>query len=183
MILLSCHRPVWRCVEPTAISGHLTLRMSELFTPVPEYARPVWECWPAGPPDTLGAWIRLDTRRRGARLDLVRERACRRVHRDRPARHAYELDGRYITDEAGLYLALGEAVNGPGGYFGGCLDALVDCLLGTFGYTATATMLWRHAATACEHLSQALTPEGQAYDLFAEFLDVLAEGGIDVTLA
>ncbi|MEU0206036.1 barstar family protein [Streptomyces canus] len=155
----------------------------EQFTPVPEYARPIWERWLAGPPDTLGAWAGLDTRRRGAWHDLVRERGCRRVHRDRPAGHAYELDGRHITDEPGLYLALGEAVNGPGGYFGGCLAALDDCLGGTFGYTAPATLLWREAAIAREHLSRTLTPDGRPYDLFAEVLDVLAEGGIHVTLA
>lgn len=155
----------------------------ELFTPVPEYARPIWEQWLAGPPDTLGAWADLDTRRRGAWLDLVRERACRRSHRDRPIGHAYELDGRHITDEPGLYLALGEAVNGPGGYFGGCLAALDDCLRGTFGYTAPATLLWWNAVTAREHLSQTLTPDGQPYDLFSEVLDALAEGGMHVTLA
>ncbi|WP_330286803.1 barstar family protein [Streptomyces sp. NBC_00576] len=155
----------------------------ELFTPVPEYARPIWERWFAGPPDTLGAWAGLDTRRRGAWLDLVRERACRRTHHDRPADHAYELAGRPITDVPGLYLALGDAVNGPGGYFGGCLDALDDCLRGTFGYTAPATLLWREAATAREHLSRTLTPDGRPYNLFAELLDVLAEGGMHVTLA
>ncbi|WSQ09505.1 barstar family protein [Streptomyces sp. NBC_01231] len=155
----------------------------ERFTPVPEYARPIWERWLAGPPDTLGAWSGLDTRRRGAWHDLVRERACRRAHRDRPADHAYELDGRHITDEPGLYLALGEAVNGPGGYFGGCLAALDDCLGGAFGYTAPATLLWRDAAIAREYLSQTLTPDGRPYDLFTEVLDVLAEGGIHVTLA
>ncbi|MFI9599674.1 barstar family protein [Streptomyces sp. NPDC052043] len=155
----------------------------KFFTPVPEYARPIWERWLAGPPDTLGAWASLDTRRREAWLDLVRERACRRAHRDRPAGHAYELDGRHITDEPGLYLALGEAVNGPGGYFGGCLAALDDCLRGTFGYTAPATLLWRNAATARAYLSPTLTPDGRPYDLFAETLDALAEGGMHVTLA
>ena len=113
----------------------------------------------------------------------MRERGCRLKHQDRPAGHAYELCGRHITDEPGLYLALGEAVNGPGGYFGGCLDALVDCLRGNFGYTAPATLLWRDAATAREHLSYALTPDGQPYDLFAAVLEALAEGGMDVTLA
>ncbi|MFC1402233.1 MULTISPECIES: barstar family protein [Streptacidiphilus] len=154
-----------------------------LFAPVPEYARPVWERWFAGPPDTPGAWAGFDTRLRGAWHDLVRERGCRRTHSDRPAGHSYELDGQHITDEPGLYLAIGEAVNGPGGYFGGCLDALVDCLRGTFGYTAPATLLWRDAATAREHLSRVLAPEGQSYDLFAEVLDVLTEGGMNVTLA
>ncbi|MGW3208307.1 barstar family protein [Streptomyces sp. NPDC001135] len=153
------------------------------FTPVPEYARPVWDRWLAGPPDTQAVWAHFDTRRRWAWLDLVRERPCRGAHHDRPAGHAYELDGQHITDEPGLYLALGEAVNGPGGYFGGCLAALDDCLGGNFGYTAPATLLWRNAATARTRLSQALTPDGQRYDLFAEVLDVLAEGGMHVTLA
>ncbi|WP_020140682.1 barstar family protein [Streptomyces sp. 351MFTsu5.1] len=155
----------------------------QLFTPVPQFARPVWEQWLAGSPDTLGAWAGLDTRRRGAWLDLVRERACRRSHLDRPAGHAYELDGRHITDQPGLYLALGETVNGPGGYFGGCLAALDDCLHGTFGFAAPATLLWRSAGTARKYLSRTLTPDGQPHDLFADVLDVLAEGGIHVTLA
>ncbi|WP_327590963.1 barstar family protein [Nonomuraea sp. NBC_00507] len=33
-----------------------------------------------------------------------------------------------MTDEAAFYLAMGEAINGPGGYFGRNLDALDDCL-------------------------------------------------------
>ncbi|MFD0536373.1 barstar family protein [Actinomadura luteofluorescens] len=88
-----------------------------------------------------------------------------------------------MTDEPGFYLALGEAVNGPGGYFGGCPDALVDCLRGGFGHTSPATLLWRDASTAREHLSRALTSEGWPLDLLAEALDVLAEGGMHVTLA
>ncbi|MGV9313907.1 barstar family protein [Streptomyces sp. NPDC003691] len=154
-----------------------------LDVPVPAHARPVWEQWFAGPPDVSGAWSGLGTRSRGAWHDLVRERAFQRVHHDRPAGHAYVLDGRHITDVPGLYLALGEAVNGPGGYFGSCLDAVVDCLRGTFGYTAPATLLWRDAAVARERLSPALTPEGEPYDLFAEVLAVLAEGGMRVTTA
>ncbi|MFB6604773.1 barstar family protein [Streptomyces noursei] len=154
-----------------------------LFTPVPAYAWPVWQRWLAGPPDTLGAWATFDTRHRGAWLDLVRERCCQHVHRDRPAGHAYALDGRHVTDVPGLYLALGEAVNGPGGYFGGCLDALNDCLLGSFGYTAPANLLWRDAETARAHLSDTLTPDGRPYDLFAEVLEVLAAGAMHVTLA
>lgn len=153
------------------------------FTPVPEYARPVWERWLAGPPATPGAWNGLGTRQRGVRLDLVRERGCRRAHRDRPPGHAYVLDGRHTTDEPGLYLALGEAVNGPGGYFGGCLAALDDCLRGSFGHTAPTTLRWRNAATAREHLSGALTPDGDPCDLFALVLEALADGGMEVTLA
>ncbi|MFD5804552.1 barstar family protein [Streptomyces sp. NPDC127020] len=156
---------------------------SALFEPVPVHARPVWERWLAGPPVAANAWAGLDTRHRATWLELVRERGCRRPCPDRPAGHAYEIDGRHITDQPGLHLALGEAVNGPGGYFGGCLDALADCLRGTFGYTAPATLLWRDAGTAREHLSQVLTADGLPRDLFAEVLGVLEGGGMRVTLA
>ncbi|WP_043664997.1 barstar family protein [Streptomyces xylophagus] len=152
----------------------------ELFEPVPDYARTIWKRWLAGPPISFGAWAGLDTRHRWVWLDLVQERGFRRSRGDRPAGHAYELDGRHVTDVPGLYLALGEAVNGPGGYFGGCLAAVDDCLRGTFGYTAPATLLWRNAATAHEYLSHVLTPAGRPYDLFAEALDTLAEGGVRV---
>ncbi|MFF4562224.1 hypothetical protein [Streptomyces sp. NPDC001435] len=154
----------------------------KLFTPVPEYVRPLWERWFSGPPDATGTWAWLDTRRRGAWLDLVRDTACRRAHRDRPSGYRYELDGRHITDVPALYLALGEAVNGPGGYFGGCPAAVDDCLRGTFGYTAPGALLWRHAATARKHLSRILTPDGRPYDLFTETLDALTRGGMHVTL-
>lgn len=159
----------------------IDLELDGIFTPVPEHARAIWDRWLAGPPDVPGAWGGLDTRQRGAWLDLVRERACRRNPQDRPAGHAYGLDGRHITDVPGLYLALGEAVNGPGGYFGGCLNALADCLGGTFGYTAPATLLWRDTSIAREHLSRVLAPEGEPYDLVAEVLEVLDEGGMRVT--
>ncbi|MFD9521465.1 barstar family protein [Streptomyces sp. NPDC059979] len=177
-------RPTVRTWRPSSLGTDLIdLELDGELAPVPGYARPVWELRPAGPPDAPGAWTGLDTRQRGARLELVRERGCRLEHQDRPAGHAYELDGRHVTDEPGLYLALGEAVNGPGGYFGGCPDALVDCLRGAFGCTTPATLLWRDAATAREHLSRVLGPEGEAYDLVAMVLEVLAQGGMRVTLA
>ncbi|MEU4076522.1 hypothetical protein DEJ45_21420 [Streptomyces venezuelae] len=151
--------------------------------PEPLWARGVWERWLAGPPEEIGAWAGLDTRRRGAWHDLVRERAARRVLGDRPAGTAYELDGRHVTDEPGLWLALGEAVNGPGGYFGGDFQALHDCLGGHFGFTAPATLTWRNADVARAHLSRALAPEGEPYDLFAAVVDALEQDGMRVVLA
>ncbi|MGW4894772.1 barstar family protein [Kitasatospora sp. NPDC004240] len=151
--------------------------------PEPDQVRHVRERWFAGPPDTPGAWAGLDTRHRGAWHDLVRERACRRDAHDRPAGHAYELDGRHVTDEPGLWLALGEAVNGPGGYFGGDLTALHDCLGGTFGYTRPGTLLWHDSATARAHLSGVIWPNGERGDLFGAVLATLAESGLHVTQA
>ncbi|MGA5206452.1 barstar family protein [Streptomyces variegatus] len=155
----------------------------ELDRPVPGHVRPLWNRWLAGPPEIPGRWADLDARQREAWLELVRERGCRREHQGRPAGQRYELDGRHITDVPGLFLALGEAVNGPGGYFGGCVDALADCLRGNFGYTAPATLLWRDVAPARGHLSHVLTPEGEPYDLVALVLEVLTEGHMRVTFA
>ncbi|MFD8321888.1 barstar family protein [Kitasatospora purpeofusca] len=180
-LLLRARVMAWR--PSSHGTGLIDLELDgELLTPVPAYARPLWERWFAGPPEAPGGWAGLDTRHRGAWLDLVRERGCRRTRHNRPAGHAYVLDGRHITDVPGLYLALGEAVNGPGGYFGGCLDALVDCLRGTFGHTAPATLHWHDATTAHEHLHRTLTPDGRSHDLFTETLSVLAAGGMHVTL-
>lgn len=180
-------RLLWTSVSAWRSSSHGTdLIDLELdgqhFTPVPEHARPLWQRWMNGPPRTPGAWAELGTRQRLAWFDLVRERPPR-AHPDRPAGHSYELDGRHVTDAPGLYLALGEAINGPGGYFGTCLAAIDDCLRGAFSHTSPATLLWHNSTTAREHLSRMLTPGGQSYDLFAEALSTLAEGGMHVTSA
>ncbi|MFF7586060.1 barstar family protein [Kitasatospora purpeofusca] len=170
--------------HPSSVgTGLIDLELDgDLGPSVPAHARAVWEQWLAGPPDAPGGWARLDTRHRDVWLGLARDRACRRTHRDRPVGRVHELDGRHITDRPGLYLAVGEAVNGPGGYFGGCLDALVDCLRGGFGCTAPATVLWRDADIARTHLSHTLGSAGQPRDLFAAVLDILGEAGVQVAL-
>ncbi|MEV7583955.1 barstar family protein [Streptomyces erythrochromogenes] len=155
----------------------------KLAAPVPEPARPLWEQWLAGVPRTTGTWAGLDTRQRWAWLDHVLRRPRPHADVDRPSGRAYGLDGGHVTDVPGLYLALGEAVNGPGGYLGTDLYALADCLGGGFGHRGPATLLWRDSAVAREHLSRALAPDGRPYDLFACVLDVLAEFGVRVTLA
>ncbi|MFJ2101424.1 barstar family protein [Streptomyces anulatus] len=45
----------------------------------------------------------------------------------------YVLDGGRIHSLEDFWLVMGEAVNGPGGYFGRNLDVFNDCLRGGFG--------------------------------------------------
>lgn len=45
----------------------------------------------------------------------------------------YVLDGRRIHSLEDFWPVMGEAVNGPGGYFGRNLDTFNDCLRGGFG--------------------------------------------------
>ncbi|MFF8931472.1 barstar family protein [Streptomyces longwoodensis] len=45
----------------------------------------------------------------------------------------YVLDGKQIKTLEDFWRAIGEAINGPGGYFGRNLYAFADCLSGGFG--------------------------------------------------
>jgi RNAse (barnase) inhibitor barstar len=59
----------------------------------------------------------------------------------------YEIDGERILDTDGFYTMIGEAVNGPGGYFGRGLDSLNDCLRGGFGTPEDGpfSFVWRNS--------------------------------------
>ncbi|MEU9388378.1 barstar family protein, partial [Streptomyces sp. NPDC048279] len=45
----------------------------------------------------------------------------------------YVLDGTQVRTLEDFWRLIGEAANGPGGYFGKNLDAFADCLSGGFG--------------------------------------------------
>ncbi|MEU7066324.1 barstar family protein [Streptomyces sp. NPDC046161] len=62
----------------------------------------------------------------------------------------YVIDGARVHSLQDFWTALGEAVNGPGGYFGRGLDSLTDCLRGGFGTPDDGSYVfeWRgHAAS------------------------------------
>ncbi|MCM2390009.1 barstar family protein [Streptomyces albipurpureus] len=174
--------------------GLLDLDLDGRFwDPVPLYAREVWERWRTSPPTEPGLWSAYDRRERGVWLDLVCSRAARtrqaegsRAGRtrpaDQPAGRVYELDGRHATDEPGLYCALGEAINGPGGYFGSSTGGLDDCLRGGFGARAPATLIWRGHQIARESLGRVLAWDGQPFSYFEMILDILRDGRMDVVL-
>ncbi|MBD3920226.1 barstar family protein [Paenibacillus sp. PR3] len=54
----------------------------------------------------------------------------------------FHLDGNNIVDHSSFYCALGEAINGPGGYFGFNISSLIDCLRGGFGAVTPFTIYW-----------------------------------------
>ncbi|WP_369394236.1 barstar family protein [Streptomyces sp. CG1] len=66
----------------------------------------------------------------------------------------YVLDGTRIKTLEDFWLLIGEAVNGPGGYFGRNLDAFADCLSGGFGTPDDGDFVveWRDHQTSREHL-------------------------------
>jgi RNAse (barnase) inhibitor barstar len=63
----------------------------------------------------------------------------------------YVIDGSRVTGPERFWDVIGEAVNGPGGYFGRNLDAFADCLSGGMGTPDDGDFVieWRdHAQSA-----------------------------------
>jgi RNAse (barnase) inhibitor barstar len=94
----------------------------------------------------------------------------------------HHLRGAGITDRASCYAALGEAVNGPGGYYGGNLDALADCLRGGFGAEPPFTLVWHEAAVARQLLTGRVEIAGRGLSYFEALVHTLREGGVTVLL-
>ncbi|GIE85725.1 barstar family protein [Actinoplanes regularis] len=106
--------------------------------------------WHTGRPVEKNLWAGYD---RELRYQWARIAVGRRPDGpDRPAGITYELDGRFVTDIEGFYCAIGEAINGPGGYFGSDLDGFDDCLCGGFGAQTPFRLVWHDSAVAREHL-------------------------------
>lgn len=90
----------------------------------------IWKRWAEGRPVELGEWSRKPSEWHESWLHVVQTAwfvSGKRATRYETAETAI-IDGAGITTRDAFYCALGEAVNGPGGYFGSNLDALFDCL-------------------------------------------------------
>ncbi|MFD7493903.1 barstar family protein [Streptomyces sp. NPDC059832] len=66
----------------------------------------------------------------------------------------YVIDGSRVTGLEQFWEVIGEAVNGPGGYFGRNLDALADCLSGGMGAPDDGDFVfeWRDHASSAQAL-------------------------------
>jgi RNAse (barnase) inhibitor barstar len=162
-------------------SGLVDLTLDPWSERPPLAARAVWDLWGEGRPAEPGSWASCDAEGRQFWLDTALANHVRGIP-DRPSGTAYHLDGRHITDKPGFFCALGEAVNGPGGYFGLNLGALNDCLRGRWGATPPLTLVWHDAHVARTCLG--VTPHiGLRPPTFEELLAFLAERHVDVRLA
>ncbi|MDH6623787.1 RNAse (barnase) inhibitor barstar [Streptomyces sp. LBL] len=135
-----------------------------------------------GPPDEPNLWAQCEAEGRRFWLLTALDNHAHDRH-DRPPGTTYHLDGRHITDEPGFFCALGEAVNGPGGYFGWGFDALADCLRGRWGAAPPFTLLWHQADVARTCLGVAQHVDHRPPTTFEELFAFLAERRVDVRLA
>ncbi|MFI1702588.1 barstar family protein [Streptomyces bobili] len=80
---------------------------------------------------------------------------------------------------ARFHCAPGEAVNGPGGYFGWNLAAVDDCLGEGFAAAPPFTLEWQHSASARARLVSDLGGNGAFFEVLPE---IFMDRGIDVLL-
>ncbi|MFI0405828.1 barstar family protein [Actinomadura sp. 3N508] len=167
---------------PSALgSGLLDVTIaSETGEPHPEGTRGILDLWRTGRPTERNLWAGYDRtlRHEWSGVALARHRSDAP---DRPPATTFHLDGRFVTDIEGFYCAIGEAVNGPGGYFGWNLDALHDCLNGGWGADSPFRLVWHDSAVARRHLVAGYDRHRKAPAVaFDVLLELLAEHEIDV---
>lgn len=150
--------------------------------PHPAATRDIVDLWFTGRPTERNLWARYDRtlRHEWAGVALA-------YHRyndpDQRAGTVFHLDGRFVTDIEGFYCAIGEAINGPGGYFGWNLDALDDCLSGKWGAAAPFRLVWHDSAVARRHLIAGHDHHRHAPAVTLDtLLEMLTAHGIDVEL-
>ncbi|MFF5701358.1 barstar family protein [Streptomyces sp. NPDC012794] len=147
-------------------------------------AERAWGLLRAGQLNQAGMWHELAAADRHAWLSVALwSREYRRQGRpDAPAGQVFALDGRQIVDRDSFYCAIGEAVNGPGGYFGWNLDALYDCLRGGWGATTPFTLHWDSSAEARMRLVERVPSGDREVVLFDLLVGILEEQGVSVVL-
>jgi len=121
------------------------------------------------------------------------------------------LDGSDVDDVEGFFCAIGEAVNGPGGYFGQTINGFADAAVGGFGTTKPWKLVirnheraklalgyaeshrysseyYRIASFADADAKQTAQRElldlanGRGKTLFAQIVEILEERGVVVVL-
>lgn len=186
------HRPAWEsrifgkvvATGPSAFGDGLvdvTLD-GPVSVPLAVNEREIWDVWRAGGPDEPNRWAGLD---RSGRYLWVRAAAFHRVPTpDRPAGTIYHLDGRHVTDFDGFFCAIGEAINGPGGWFGGDLFWLHEnAATGDGGATPGFRLIWHDSEVARAHLVAGYDRKSwQEAVTFDELVAVLGRDGVRVEL-
>lgn len=156
-----------------------------LSPPALPHSLALWEHWRLGI-QVNNIWANFSFEERRAWLQIVIKYHCSTyfkdiVCQDAPAGSCFDLDGTHITDYPSFFCAIGEAINGPGGYFGRSLDALNDCLCGGFGATVPFTLRWHQSHVARHYLDRAaLLREWEARDCDDEFSCMLDENDEEI---
>lgn len=145
----------------------------------------MWELIRTGQLNRKGLWHSLDQQGRRAWLSVAlwsSEYRRRGNSADIAPGRVFVLDGQQVHDVDSFYCAIGEAVNGPGGYFGWNLDALNDCLRGGWGAAPPFTLEWQYAEVARSRLVDHRAVQGDPATLFELILHIIGDHDVEVVL-
>ncbi|MFF3441858.1 barstar family protein [Streptosporangium sp. NPDC002721] len=137
-----------REIDVERMEGELPNVSYQFFSGVCEYPRAgeVWRRWASGVHLKQDEWFQWPSKYHETWLHVVQNSwfaSFRRAARYETGEVVY-LDGSKVTTKSGFYCALGEAINGPGGYFGSNLDALADCLSSESGEALPLKIVWHN---------------------------------------
>lgn len=174
-------------LQPTGGVREIVFRAPNL-DPIPQHAQEIWERWSIQAPVSAKQWSMMTTAQRRALLFVTRLVAGSSVSPIRTISD-FTIDGRTVQDYPGLFLAIGEAIEGPGGYVGGDLDALADRLNDYAIPASTCLAKWEYSTHARAALASwewhrhawragiALSPDA---DLFSAVNSVFEARGLAV---
>ncbi|MEF3114924.1 barstar family protein [Streptomyces chrestomyceticus] len=169
-------------VRPSALGGELldiTLT-GGVDDPPPLLAGPVWEAWYEGVPDAPNEWARFTPEGRHEWLKVAFRNRVRGGADTSGG--TYHVDGTHATDVYGLHCALGEALHGPGGYYGMDWQSFNDCLGGGAGVVPPFTLVWHDAENARRALAGVVEDPEEGLTYFEEIVRRLERYGVVVEL-
>lgn len=104
----------------------------------------IWNKWRISYPLKKNEWSNLSEDGRRAWLKVVKNYNINTLKCYEMQEKIFYLDGTYVTDYPSFFCALGEAINGTGGYYGFDIYSLIDCFHGGFGATVPFTLIWKN---------------------------------------
>lgn len=122
----------------------------------------IWNKWRISPPVQPNEWASLDLPKRRVWLKVVKNYYLTKFATNYKQSNSgtndkdhFVLDGTYVTDYPSFFCAMGEAINGPGGYYGSDINSMTDCLVGGFGSPGSFfTLTWKNYDVAKKHLDK-----------------------------
>jgi len=119
----------------------------------------LWDKWRNSKPEQKNVWITLSNENQEAWLNIVLKYhfSYKRSYYDpydNISGGTYYLDGSNIKNYQSFFCALGEAMNGAGGYYGTDELNILDCLTGGFRVCAPFKLIWKNSKVASNNLSK-----------------------------
>ncbi len=145
----------------------------------------VWDARRPGRPVERNVWAALPVGEREAWLEVARMIHFRRILQTYPVlAEELRLDGRHVEDLASFFCAMGEAVNGPGGYCGTNIAGMSDFLqYANRPVAKRSRLIWQDMSVAEQSLARTVEVDGHTTRYLDLLLRQLADDGIDVVPA